>query len=160
MAAEIVFVSDQLGAGVEWSTTTGFSDEESIHFCGASSEKLRELFARGSGAVPPVLSRLRAGRRAPSCDDAALSGRRHADLPRVPPRRFHDLPPQFSVTPSIYLEHDCKRPPRSDDEFDRRSRRDHGRAEDLLSVIRGCSLRLRVLFAISRGPSSSPSTSR
>lgn len=29
-ATEIVFVSDDLGSGKDWSTTTGFSDEETI----------------------------------------------------------------------------------------------------------------------------------
>jgi hypothetical protein len=31
LATEIVFISDSLGAGVEWETVTGLSDDDTIH---------------------------------------------------------------------------------------------------------------------------------
>jgi hypothetical protein len=44
VAAEIVFVSDELGAGVEWSTTTGLSDEETIHLLRSIQRKVARAF--------------------------------------------------------------------------------------------------------------------
>ena len=45
-ATEIVFVSAELGSGKDWSTTTGFSDEETIRL-------LRKLQRKIIRALPP-----------------------------------------------------------------------------------------------------------
>ncbi|MFD4352375.1 hypothetical protein ACFWPX_07435 [Nocardia sp. NPDC058518] len=48
VATEFVFASDVFGSGVEWSTTTGLRDEETIHI-------LRRLQRKLARAVPEAL---------------------------------------------------------------------------------------------------------
>ena len=40
LATEIVFASDVVGSGVEWSTTTGISDEDAIRLLRSAQRKL------------------------------------------------------------------------------------------------------------------------
>ncbi len=43
LATEIVFASDLIGSGVEWATTTGFSDDESIRLLRSIQRKLASI---------------------------------------------------------------------------------------------------------------------
>ncbi|MEU4888821.1 MULTISPECIES: hypothetical protein [Streptomyces] len=54
LATEIVFVSDLAGSGVEWSTTTGFSDASTIRTLRAVQRKL-------AGAVGPYYGKRASG---------------------------------------------------------------------------------------------------
>ncbi|MFE7562278.1 hypothetical protein [Kitasatospora sp. NPDC057500] len=52
LAAEIVFVSDLVGSGVEWSTTTGFTDEETIRALRSIQRKLTKIVSPYYGKRP------------------------------------------------------------------------------------------------------------
>jgi len=52
LAAEIVFVSDLMGAGVEWSTTTGLSDEATIETLRSIQRKLGRTIRPYYGKTP------------------------------------------------------------------------------------------------------------
>ena len=45
LATEIVFASDLVGSGIDWSTTTGFSDEETIRALRGAQRKLGQIVA-------------------------------------------------------------------------------------------------------------------
>ncbi|MFF7211819.1 hypothetical protein ACFZAU_15010 [Streptomyces sp. NPDC008238] len=52
LAVEIVFVSDLAGSGVEWPTTTGFSDEATIRVLRAIQRKLVRTVSAYYGKSP------------------------------------------------------------------------------------------------------------
>jgi hypothetical protein len=52
LAAEIVFVSDLAGSGVEWSTTTGLTDEATIRTLRSIQRKLAKVVRRYYGKHP------------------------------------------------------------------------------------------------------------
>ena len=43
MATEIVFASDLVGSGIDWSSTTGFTDEETIRALRSAQRKLARV---------------------------------------------------------------------------------------------------------------------
>ena len=55
LATEVVFVSDVFGSGVEWATTTGFTDEESLRILRGIQRRLigdvRSLIGDGVGTL-------------------------------------------------------------------------------------------------------------
>lgn len=52
LAAEIVFVSDLMGSGVDWSTTTGLSDESTIRTLRSIQRKLVRTVRPYYGTTP------------------------------------------------------------------------------------------------------------
>ncbi|WP_331721612.1 MULTISPECIES: hypothetical protein [unclassified Streptomyces] len=52
LATEIVFVSDLMGSGVEWSTTTGLSDESTIRALRSIQRKLGRTIRPYYGKTP------------------------------------------------------------------------------------------------------------
>ncbi|MGW6918078.1 hypothetical protein ACWGB8_30335 [Kitasatospora sp. NPDC054939] len=52
LAAEIVFVSDLAGSGVEWFTTTGFTDEATIGMLRSIQRKLARTVSPYYGRTP------------------------------------------------------------------------------------------------------------
>ncbi|MFD8782806.1 hypothetical protein [Kitasatospora sp. NPDC059599] len=52
LAAEIVFVSDLVGSGTEWSTTTGFADEATIRMLRSIQRKLGGIVRPYYGTSP------------------------------------------------------------------------------------------------------------
>ncbi|WP_406067147.1 hypothetical protein OG372_00245 [Streptomyces sp. NBC_01020] len=52
LATEIVFVSDLVGSGVEWSTTTGLSDESTIRTLRSIQRKLGRTIRPYYGKTP------------------------------------------------------------------------------------------------------------
>lgn len=52
LAAEIVFVSDLAGSGVEWRTTTGLTDESTIRALRSIQRKLAQLVSPYYGKTP------------------------------------------------------------------------------------------------------------
>ncbi|MEV7601360.1 hypothetical protein AB0O91_28735 [Kitasatospora sp. NPDC089797] len=54
LAVEIVFVSDLMGSGVEWSTTTGLSDESTIRTLRSIQRKLAGTVRPYYGKTPGI----------------------------------------------------------------------------------------------------------
>ncbi|MFD4538050.1 hypothetical protein ACFWNL_37130 [Kitasatospora sp. NPDC058397] len=54
LAVEIVFVSDLMGTGVEWSTTTGLSDESTIRALRSIQRKLASTVRPYYGKTPGI----------------------------------------------------------------------------------------------------------
>jgi hypothetical protein len=52
LAAEIVFASDLMGSGTEWSTTTGLTDEETIKALRGIQRKLAGVLRPHYGRTP------------------------------------------------------------------------------------------------------------
>ncbi|MFC4561643.1 hypothetical protein ACFO4E_07225 [Nocardiopsis mangrovi] len=52
LAAEIVFISDLVGSGAEWSTTTGFSDEATVGGIRSIQRKLSRTIRGYYGRTP------------------------------------------------------------------------------------------------------------
>ncbi|WP_189232796.1 hypothetical protein [Streptomyces flaveolus] len=52
LAAEIVFVSDLVGSGVEWHTTTGLTDEATLPLLRAIQRKLAKTVSAYDGERP------------------------------------------------------------------------------------------------------------
>ncbi|GHH71087.1 hypothetical protein [Promicromonospora soli] len=56
LATEIVFASDLMGSGTDWSTTTGLTDEETVKALRGVQRKLGEVLRPYYGQTPPVRS--------------------------------------------------------------------------------------------------------
>lgn len=54
LATEIVFVSDLVGSGTEWRTTTGMNDEETISSLRSIQRKLGKVLRGHYGRTPAV----------------------------------------------------------------------------------------------------------